>query len=127
MASQKAIRERAAYRANPERFRAKRRRYYARHQALEQERARERHFVGKYGPQIIEERKRLLKEQDGRCAICGTRNPGAYGWSTDHDHATGKTRGLLCNWCNPGLGNFKDNPELLRKAIEYLRRHGITA
>lgn len=38
----------------------------------------------------------------------------------DHDHVTGKYRGLLCNKCNTGLGMFKDNQTLLTKAIEYI-------
>jgi len=53
------------------------------------------------------------------CAICGE----AVGHRTraaDHDHITGKFRGILCSRCNPGLGMFKDKPELLRKAAQYL-------
>jgi hypothetical protein len=38
----------------------------------------------------------------------------------DHDHITGKVRGLLCNDCNLGIGHFKDNIEKLKLAIKYL-------
>ena len=38
----------------------------------------------------------------------------------DHDHSTGKLRGLLCHQCNVGLGNFKDSIYLLFKAMLYL-------
>lgn len=50
------------------------------------------------------------------CAICG----GVDRLCVDHDHATGEIRGVLCLNCNNGLGRFKDDPELLRKAIRYL-------
>ena len=67
----------------------------------------------------------LLKSQDKSCAICKrlfvdmdrTTVP-----CVDHDHVTGKVRGLLCVDCNRGLGSFFDNPALLLAAIEYLRK-----
>lgn len=63
----------------------------------------------------------LVERQDNLCAICNTNTPGGRGnWHVDHDHQTGKVRGLLCHCCNTGLGLFKDNPDLLLKAKEYL-------
>ena len=59
--------------------------------------------------------------QDGRCAICGKQCGDEL--RADHDHVSGKFRGLLCDNCNWGLGNFKDNTELLQKAILYLNEH----
>jgi hypothetical protein len=64
---------------------------------------------------------KLFLEQDGKCAICG-RAQGKTRLHTDHSHITGKVRGLLCENCNHGLGNLKDNPDILRKAIEYLEK-----
>lgn len=58
----------------------------------------------------------LMEKQDGGCAICGAEGD----FSVDHCHDTKKVRGLLCRECNIGLGKFKDDPELLRKAISYL-------
>ena len=58
--------------------------------------------------------------QGNRCAICGTDNPLLSDWSADHDHVTNQPRGLLCVRCNAGLGYFKDNPEYLQSAINYL-------
>jgi recombination endonuclease VII len=69
-----------------------------------------------------------LKEQGGHCAICPyTPRPGEV-LAQDHDHsccASEKTcgaclRALLCDWCNRGLGYFKDSPEALRAAAAYL-------
>lgn len=62
------------------------------------------------------------------CGICGSAKVGCskrYGnFHVDHDHRTGRIRGLLCQGCNVGLGAFRDNPETLAKAIEYLRLPG---
>lgn len=63
----------------------------------------------------------LLAEQDGTCAICDGVNK-TRSLAVDHCHTTGTVRGLLCDSCNLGIGKFKDDPELLRKVIEYLSR-----
>jgi ribosomal protein S14 len=65
----------------------------------------------------------LFAAQKGLCAICKEAMPGEQLLSVDHDHATGDVRGLLCPICNLGLGYFKDSPERLRSAAEYLDRH----
>lgn len=67
----------------------------------------------------IEEWDELFKKQDGRCGIC--RSILKYP-CTDHNHSTGKVRGLLCGSCNKGLGFFKDSPEIMENAIEYLSK-----
>ena len=69
----------------------------------------------------IESYAELLASQGGRCAICGTTDPGGNPTMlVDHDHATGVVRGLLCSPCNRGLGAFRDDPTRLAAAIEYL-------
>lgn len=72
----------------------------------------------------------LLSQQDYKCAICGSADKGTRPtgkprklFSIDHCHRTGKARGLLCNKCNLGLGNFNDDLRLLDAATGYLRRH----
>lgn len=65
---------------------------------------------------------RVLAVQDGRCAICLTR-PRTRRLAVDHDHETGKIRGLLCTRCNHGLlGRAHDSEVMLGRAIAYLRR-----
>lgn len=61
-----------------------------------------------------EEYDELLKQTV--CLICGESGT----LNIDHCHTTGKVRGRLCNSCNLGLGRFRDNPELLRRAAKYL-------
>ena len=58
----------------------------------------------------------LLEKQRERCAICNEIKP----LCVDHDHETGKIRGLLCGSCNRGLGSFQDNEMWLVNAAEYL-------
>lgn len=61
----------------------------------------------------------MYAAQKGLCAICRKRQ----GTAVDHNHLTGKIRGLLCVPCNAGLGNFKENTEWLQNAMEYLKHH----
>lgn len=63
----------------------------------------------------------ILEIQGGRCAIClAAPVEGARSMPIDHDHVTGRLRGILCPRCNGGLGMFQDSPALLRKAADYL-------
>lgn len=101
----KAVRE--LMKANPER----RRKYALKH-------------INKVDPELYD---KLLKEQNYSCAICKTIQPHKNAkkkyFCLDHDHSTGKKRGLLCDNCNKGLGQFKDNIEALKNAVEYLIMH----
>lgn len=68
----------------------------------------------------------LLLSQDGVCKICGkeevaTRKGVLLPLSVDHDHVTGKVRGLLCRQCNFALGHFQDDSDALLKASNYLQ------
>jgi hypothetical protein len=71
----------------------------------------------------------MFISQGGKCAVCGSDGSNhfsKYGVPSplliDHDHKTGKVRGLLCSNCNSALGQAHDNPELLEMLAEYLRR-----
>lgn len=68
-----------------------------------------------------EEYLELVKKFNNQCGICGGKD--SISLSIDHNHKTGKVRGLLCNNCNNGLGRFKDSTSLLNKAIDYLNKN----
>lgn len=61
----------------------------------------------------------LVAAHENKCAICRAA-PRSVRHAVDHDHTTGVVRGLLCDACNRGLGYFREKPELLRRAAEYL-------
>lgn len=63
-----------------------------------------------------EEYQSLWDRARGRCEICERTDR----LCVDHDHATGKARGILCSQCNRGLGYFKDNKKSLARAVQYL-------
>lgn len=62
----------------------------------------------------------LLKEQNCVCAICSKKDENKM-LAVDHNHKTGKVRGLLCSGCNLGIGNFKENTSSLKNAIWYIQ------
>jgi len=63
-----------------------------------------------------EEVDKRKKQQGSKCGICGQVGELVI----DHDHTTGKFRGLLCSTCNKGLGHFSDSSVLLENAARYL-------
>lgn len=84
------------------------------------------HFRGKslqfhYGIDL-EEYDRMLKAQNGVCAICSKTCKSGKSLAVDHCHETGKVRGLLCGKCNTGIG-LLENEERMIKAIEYLKEN----
>ena len=72
----------------------------------------------KYG--LSPEKHEAMKVmQDGDCMICGERE----GTHVDHNHSTGKVRGLLCSQCNSAIGLMNDNPDVLKAGADYLEDH----
>lgn len=65
----------------------------------------------------------MYKKQQGRCGICENRlySKRYKAFAVDHNHETGRIRGLLCTNCNTGLGLFKDDPIRLQRAIEWTK------
>ena len=72
-----------------------------------------------------------FEKQKSMCKICGKTVHKAPENSKDkqnqavidHDHKTGKLRGLLCHQCNVGIGNFRDSIDRMINAILYLSRN----
>lgn len=66
------------------------------------------------------EHEELWESQGKRCALCRKDLVSLSSGVIDHDHTTGRVRGILCTGCNTALGQFGDSPERLARAIEYL-------
>lgn len=83
-----------------------------------------RHHLWKHYKITLEQYRKMLAEQEERCAIC-KRFPDETGQKVlcvDHDHDDGTVRGLLCNPCNSLLGQAQDNPTRLRDAATYIEQ-----
>lgn len=65
----------------------------------------------------------IVKKKTNICEICGGSNINGKKLSLDHNHDTGKLRGILCDNCNLSIGLLKDNIEVLNNAIKYLEKH----
>lgn len=120
-----AIRERIRNRA-PEKKATTRAQNRARYHAAP-EKARDQFLRRRYGISQTDF-DRMFFAQDGRCAVCDLADfPGPGNKPhVDHDHATGKVRGLVCVRCNVLLGMAQDQPERFHAAIRYLKHHKLT-
>lgn len=102
-----AARKAAYYRANRDKF-----------LLIEADRA----YRKRYGI-TLEDYERMLREQGGRCRICRADKQGKKAdrrFHVDHDHGTGKVRGLLCTRCNVSLGWYE---QWKKQALQYLREN----
>ena len=79
-------------------------------------------LLRKYGitAQIFD---KMLEDQCGRCAICGTHFESSKATHIDHCHITGKVRSILCNHCNLVLGHAKESVQILENAVQYLKHN----
>lgn len=69
-----------------------------------------------------EQYQEMISTQNNQCCLCRVYFEGDIIPHVDHDHRTEKVRGLLCRACNSGLGQFRDNPEVLKAVIVYLEK-----
>ena len=91
---------------------------YWRNPELFRKRSIKSRFKRMYGI-TLEQRDALMATNDGMCVICGERPSEVI----DHCHRTNQVRAALCGHCNRGLGCFLDDPNLIEKALKYLRSY----
>jgi Recombination endonuclease VII len=102
-----------------EKKRQQSREYVRRNSGNPEFRMRRSMAMRKYHYGITEDQfQTMLLVQCGKCAICQEVLDEKI--CVDHDHETGLVRGLLCDFCNTGLARFKEIPDLLRVAANYL-------
>lgn len=117
------VREQAIERArqwrldNLDRFQANQRRMRSTPEG--KARSRAGHLKRKYGL-TLDQYDEMLADQGGGCGICGRPPSDTISLHIDHDHETGRIRGLLCFRCNNSLGDLDDDPDLLLAALLYL-------
>jgi hypothetical protein len=120
------------YAAHKDKKLADARRWYSENKTVANERSRQHRIKNRdryadtwlrkrYGITLAERNERLAA-QGSRCAICRAGKPGGRGWQVDHEHDSGgRVRGILCFGCNTSLGGFRESPQILHAAIQYLR------
>lgn len=103
------------YKKTIDRQRKRSRVYYSNHK----DKAANYQLKSKYGIDL-KTKEELLKFQDYRCKICSC--PLCYETAkVDHDHNSGRIRGILCSNCNLALGLLHDDTCILNNMIEYLK------
>lgn len=80
------------------------------------------HRIKRFGL-TVEQYDSLLADQNMRCAICRSPQPGGRaGWHVDFHEPSGEVKGLLCHWCRAGIGAMRESVSVLQLAIRYLKR-----
>lgn len=122
---EKAAAWRARRRAeNPERYLAENARRQREYNARNPDRVRAVNLKAKYGI-TLDDYAEILQAQDNVCGCCGgdfKLDKNKRGRHIDHDHATGRVRGIVCFKCNYILGRVDKDVEILKRAVAYLER-----
>lgn len=114
-----------AYHENPEKFRKAARDWYSSHKESAAKAARKYKLRVAYN-MTVDDFNKMLEAQGGTCAICKGPAKGRFNtYNVDHNHNTGKVRGLLCFSCNVTIGIAQDNIDILSKMIIYLNGGAI--
>lgn len=126
----KYAQKRAYERANPEKYNEQVRKNRAKRREAIRSRSREwlasnkerakGYGLRRYGI-TLEQFNAMFEAQGSKCAICSTTDNGVgRSFYVDHCHHSGRVRGILCHKCNSGLGAFRDDAQIVGKALEYL-------
>jgi len=111
---------------NREKYLAYQKRRYEKRKAEYIEGSLRSQYRRRYG--LTHQTLEILRQTFPNCPICGKPlvwdGPKFSKPHVDHDHQTGKVRGLLCGRCNVGLGSFDDDPKRVMEAMMYLLKHG---
>lgn len=119
------VRRAELYASNPEFYREKSRKWRSANRETFLASAQRSNYKHHYG-MSVEERDEKFAEQGFVCAACGADTPGSrrgFGWHIDHNHKTGKVRGILCRRCNSTIGHAEECTERLANLIKYLERY----
>jgi hypothetical protein len=108
------------YNEHKEQIKAYKKAYTKTHPRIYKYYNRQNYYLKRNHGITIEQYNQMFVNQGGLCTICKEHPAENTRLSVDHDHKTGKIRGLLCIRCNAGLGHFKDEINLLLNAIKYL-------
>lgn len=79
---------------------------------------RDKNLLSKYGISLTDWNT-LFLSQGSKCAICHSTEPRGRNWHTDHNHSSGKIRGILCGPCNSGIGKLQEDWRLFLKSAAY--------
>mgnify|MGYP003626547506 CR=1 FL=1 len=72
----------------------------------------------------IDQYNKMFTDQKGCCKICERHQSKlSKRLGVDHNHTTGKVRGLLCDSCNTNIGKYNEDTKILNKMIEYIKEH----
>ena len=82
-------------------------------------------LISKYGI-TLKEYNKMVEQQNNKCAICKNEyKEGNKKLAVDHCHKTGKIRGLLCSNCNPALGFLKEDLNIIKNLVRYIKNKGV--
>ena len=112
---------RAYYELNKEKIRKYHKEWRLKNPNKYSEKNKDSHFKRRYGISS-KDRDDLALLQENKCLICNKTFSKKVKWCVDHDHKTGKIRGILCDKCNRGIACFEDTVTFLEGAIRYLNQ-----